>query len=745
MKKKILFIIVLTIVVSIIVKINIGAENRVINDKSKNKVKIRVAGDNNFAPYEFIDENGNYSGYNVDIMKAIESAMDVEIEVIPMKWEDAINALEKGEVDAIQGMSKTEERSSRYAFTHPTVINYHAIITLKDNDYINTIDDLKGKRVSYQKGDVQEERIEKLSNVILVPKSDQIEGIKALLEGEADAFIGNKITALYYLNDSKNSSKVKILEEPLGETAYGPVTLSKDNIAYSILNEGINRIKKSGEYDDIYKKWFGDRLLFSNLILRRFIDYAMIAAAVIVLILIFLYTWNTKLKNEVTKRTKELEIAYSEVKSQQDRIYTLAYYDSSTGLPNRINFSETLDKAIENLGEYEKLAVLYLDFDKFKYINDSLGHDIGDNILKIFGSMLQNLMTEIKQVARAGGDEFLILIIDSTKDAELEDKINRIIEKFSEPVIYGGIEIYLTASIGVANYPEGGEDSISLIKNAEIAMYEAKNMGRNSYFIYQDYIGRKGYHNLILLNELRQAVTNEEFVLYYQPKIDINTGNLVDVEALIRWNNPRKGLIYPNEFIPLAEEVGLIYPIGEWVIREACRQIRKWIDMGINPVPISVNISARQFMRHNFLDVISKILEEMCIDPKYLAIEITESIAISDIQYTLEVLCKLKKLGISVIMDDFGTGYSNLRYIGEMKIDELKIDRSFVKNIEKGEMNIAIISTIIELMKKFNISVTAEGVETKEQLNILKGLGCNKAQGYYFSKPIPADELEVML
>lgn len=515
MKKSILFIIILAIAALIVVQINNGAENKVKSDDGTNKVKIRVAGDKNFAPYEFIDELGNYTGFNVDIMKAIEDAMDIEIEFIPMKWENSVDALIKGEIDAIQGMSKTEERSGKYAFTQPTVINHHAIITLKDNDDINTINDLKGKRVSYQKGDVQEEKIKNLSNVFLIPKADQIEGIKAMLEGESDAFVGNKITALYFLDESRNSSNVKILEEPLEETAYGPVTLSKDSIAYSLLDEGISRIKKSGKYDDIYKKWFGDRLLFSNLILRRFIDYAIIATVVIALILVFLYTWNAKLKNEVLKRTKELEIAYSEVKSQQDRVYTLAYYDSSTGLPNRINFSETLDKAIENLKEDEKLAVLYLDFDKFKYINDSLGHDIGDKIIKIFGLMLQNLMAEIKLVARAGGDEFLILIMDAAKYVKLEDRINKIVEKFSEPAVYGGIEIYLTASIGVANYPDGGEDSVSLIKNAEIAMYEAKNMGGNSYFVYQDHIGKKGYHNLIFLNELRQAVINEEFVLHY--------------------------------------------------------------------------------------------------------------------------------------------------------------------------------------------------------------------------------------
>lgn len=746
MKKTIIpIIIILAIVGLFFVHINSGREMKLINTHSSNKLKIRVAGDNNFAPYEFIDERGNYSGFNVDIMKAIADVMDVEIELIPMTWSDAIDALTSGEVDAIQGMSKTEVRSSTYAFTQPTIINYHAIISLKDNEYINSIDDLEGKRVAYQKGDVQEERIEGLKDVFLVPMNDQIEAINALLEGKADAFIGNKITALYYLNDSKNSGRVKVLEEPLGETAYGPVTLTEDSVTYAILDQGIKIIKQSGQYDAIYKKWFGDRLLFSNLILRRFINYVVIIAAVILLVVLILYIWNAKLKSEVKKRTEELEIAYKELKNQQEKIYNLAYYDSSTGLPNRVNFSETLLRSIDNIGKDEKLAVLYLDFDKFKYINDSLGHDIGDKIIKLYGFKLQNLIEEIKLVARAGGADFLILIRNVARNANIEDKIDRIAEMFNEPVLYGGIEIYLTASIGVAVYPEGGEDNISLIKNAEVAMYEAKNMGGNSYFIYYDDIGIKGYKNLLILNELRQAVINEEFVLHYQPKIDIATGNVVDLEALIRWNNPRKGLVYPNEFISLAEEVGLIYPIGEWVIKEACRQNRKWLDMGINPVPISVNISSRQFQRHNFLDTVTSILAETGISSRYLGIEITESVAISDINYTLEVIKELKKLGVSVIMDDFGTGYSNLKYISEMQIDELKIDKSFIRDIEKNEMHKAITSTIIDLTRKFNIIVTAEGVESQEQLNILKGLECNKAQGYYFSKPVPARELELLL
>lgn len=257
--------------------------------------------------------------------------------------------------------------------------------------------------------------------------------------------------------------------------------------------------------------------------------------------------------------------------------------------------------------------------------------------------------------------------------------------------------------------------------------------------------GKREYENLTILNELRQAVTNDEFLLYYQPKIDIRSKEIVGMEALIRWDNPNRGLIFPDKFIPLSEETGLIFPIGEWVLREACLQNKKWIQMGYKPRRVSVNISARQFQYYNFLDIVSNILAETRLRPEYLGLEITETTAISDIEYTIDVLNKLKELGVFVIMDDFGTGYSSLSYLKEMNIDEIKIDRAFIWDIEKNEKNRAISRTIALLAKQFNILVTAEGVETKEQLDILEEIDCDIAQGYYFSKPIPAKEFEKLL
>lgn len=713
--------------------------------ENPNNIKLRIAGDSSLPPYEFLDENGEYKGFNVDIMRAIEETMGIEIELIPMRWTDALTALKEQKVDAIQGMSKIPSREDQYLFTQSTMVNSHAIFIRKGIDYISGIDDLAGSRISYQSGDINEDKIRDIPFAIMVSRFNQTDAIQALLDDEADAFIGNKATAIHHLYKTKKVDKVKIIGEPLEETAYGPATLVENREVYETLDKGIDEIKKSGRYENIYKKWFGDELSFGSITFKVYMKQIFFVILLLSLILGAFFIWNKKLQTEVSKRTKELEVANINLRNQQKEIYNLAYFDSITYLPNRLFFIEELQETLDGMREGERLAVLYLDLDRFKHINDTLGHDIGDDVLRLLGLRLGKLTSEKDLLARGGGDEYLLLLRNIEDEDEAINIANIIIEEFKRPFLVKGYELYLTTSVGVAVYPSGGRDSSTLIKNAEVALYSAKDMGGNSYFKYYREIGIREYDNHIILNELRQAVMNNEFVLYYQPKVDINGEEIIGMEALIRWNNPKRGLVFPDKFISLAEETGLIFPIGEWVIKEACRQNKEWIDIGYKPRRVSVNISARQFQYYNFLDIISAILEETRLPPENLGIEITETAAISDIKYTIFVINKLKELGVFVIMDDFGTGYSSLSYLKEMNVSELKIDRGFIWDIETNGKNRAISGTIILLAKQFDILVTAEGVETKEQLNILKDLGCDKAQGYYFSKPIPPEEFEKLL
>ena len=422
-----------------------------------------------------------------------------------------------------------------------------------------------------------------------------------------------------------------------------------------------------------------------------------------------------------------------------------AFHDALTGLANRSSFNRKLASAIEESRQTQsKLAVLFFDLDRFKTINDTLGHAVGDLLLQKVAKRLVNCIREGDTIARWGGDEFTILLphINSTEDVTAIAK--RIFKALHPPFVLENYHLHITTSIGIAVYPDRGTDSETLLKNADAALYKAKER-RNNYQYYDRSINSQGEKLFELENKLRYALEQQEFLLHYQPIIDITTGRIVKMKALLRWQNPALGLIAPNIFIPIAEDNGLIVPIGEWVLEQACQQNKYWQKIGLKPFKVSVNLSPRQFHEHNLTGKIVKILRKTGLQSSYLELEITETVTIQNENIAQKIFQKLKKMGVSLAMDDFGTGYSSLSYLKQFPFNTLKIDRSFVQNAFNSSEDRAIIRAIIDLGRDLNISVVAEGVETNESQVFLQNLGCRYMQGYYFSRPLTAEKATELL
>lgn len=428
----------------------------------------------------------------------------------------------------------------------------------------------------------------------------------------------------------------------------------------------------------------------------------------------------------------------------EKRVEYMAYHDELTGLINRRFYEQKLQEALrEAEANGSQMAILFLDMDRFKNVNDSMGHALGDELLRMLADRLRFCLEERHVIARLGGDEFTLLCRDVQGEQEVSEVADRIAQVLEESFKIKGCEFHMTASIGISMYPKDGKDSETLMRHADIAMYHAKNQG-GSYQYYRPGMNRKSHDSWLLERELRKGLEREEFMVYYQPQMDIATGKIIGAEALIRWIHPEKGFVSPGEFIPLAEEIGLIVPLGNWVLDEACRQNKLWQEAGLPPIKIGVNLSFRQFIQQDLARTVADTLERTRLDSSYLDLEITESMTM-EVERAMEVLAQLRSLGVSISMDDFGTGYSSLTHLTKFPIDKLKIDQSFVRNIIDGANDAAIAATIVTMAKNLKLKAIAEGVETDDQLQFLQRCGCDEIQGYWLSPPVPAEKFERLL
>ena len=442
-------------------------------------------------------------------------------------------------------------------------------------------------------------------------------------------------------------------------------------------------------------------------------------------------TYFIAIKQDITQR-----------KAAEKQVKFLAYYDALTGLPNRTLLQDRLTKALASARRQKcKVALLFLDLDGFKTINDSLGHSVGDLVLKQVAERLKKWAREQDTVARVGGDEFLIVLTAVKEVADAAVAAERLMNTMTAEFVVQGHSLGISCSVGISIFAEHGRDGETLIKNADAAMYCAKESGRNNFRFFTRDMNGQAVERLTLENSLRLALEKKELFLVYQPQIEIATGRIIGLEALLRWQHPELGLVPPDKFIRIAENSGLIMPIGEWVLRTACSQTRKWQDEGLPPVSVAVNVSAVQFRQAGFCELIGRVLWETGLAPQYLELELTESLLLSNADVMFSVLQELRAMGLKLAIDDFGTGYSSLSYLKQFPVGRLKIDRSFIRDIVVNPDDAAITTAIISMAKSLNLKVIAEGVEDEAQMSFLRERQCDEIQGYYFSKPLAVDKV----
>jgi diguanylate cyclase (GGDEF)-like protein len=458
---------------------------------------------------------------------------------------------------------------------------------------------------------------------------------------------------------------------------------------------------------------------------------------------------NEQLEERVQQRTAQLEREINQHRQTQEKLYQIAFYDSLTGLPNRTLFLELLQNSIQRSqqDEHYSFSVLFLDCDRFKLVNDSLGHQVGDQLLKQVAFRLQSCIRPVDTLARFGGDEFIV-ILEDLDDLDFTKMVaQRLIEKLKQPFRVKERDIFLGASLGLILDTKHYQSPETILRDAEMAMYRAKESGKACYQIFESEMHLLAQKHLQLETDFRLALQRQEFIVYYQPLFCFRTNRIKGFEALVRWNHPEKGLLSPMNFMPLAEETGLIVPLGLWVLREACYQLKTWQQQkfGQENLTMSVNLSVKQFAQEDLIENIEAIIAQSKIKTGTLTLEITETALMDNNSLAQDVISELRKLNISLSIDDFGTGYSSLSYLHQFPVEQLKIDRSFIQSMNRKTDNINIIETIITLAKNLKMQIVAEGIETQMQFNRLKNLECDFGQGYFFSKPLPSESIDALL
>jgi len=710
---------------------------------------LRICVDPKWKPFEWIDEKGYYRGMGADYLRYFTDALGFEkIELYKTNnWAESLSAIKSKKCDLLPMAGITPEREKFLDFSPVYYEAPYVIATKQDTTFIENIAQKLDKKYAVVRGSAIIDDLKRHYPSIKIVKVDDIlQGLNAVKSGEVYGFI-NVTTAIVYLIQKEGFTDIKIA----GKLPFGFRIAVATRDDKPMLHEIFSKVV--AHLQEVDKKLIESRWI--STIVEKRQDYTLVYQLLVLILLIviaFVYRHivlkraNDSLKQKIDDKTKELRELNKElenlVEKRTRQLEHQAFYDPLTELPNKALFQKKLEKSLENADKSKKkLALLFIDLDRFKQINDSLGHHVGDEVLRLVAQRLLLTIAINDTLSRLGGDEFTLIIENIENLDRVKKSAQKILDALSEPIEINGTSFYISPSIGISIYPEDG-DIVNLLKNADAAMYKAKDEGRNNYQFYSSEMTQEALDKVMLQGSLRQAIENDEFIVYYQPQVDAKAHKVVGLEALVRWVHPQDGIVSPADFIPLAEETGLIVDIDKIVMKKAMEQVALWHKKDMYHGTLSLNLAAKQLAKPTCLEFLQSRLQEYSFDPSWLELEVTES---DIMQHPTEAIAKLEKihsLGIRISIDDFGTGYSSLSYLKRFPIDKLKIDQSFVRDIPENEDDVAIVRAVIALGNSLGMSLIAEGVETQEQKEFLVENGCSKIQGYFYAKPMVAKELE---
>jgi len=691
-------------------------------------------------------------GIAIDMIRWVAEREGWQVTYVPDSFDNLVERLDKGDIDLLVGFAYSEERAKRFQFSQQSLIGNWGMVFRHAQAEINSLPDLKGKRVALMRSSTHSQALVELLaqfdapfTPVYVDTYPQV--LEAIVERRADAGAVNRVFAALHAHHP-DVVVTSIVFNPVFVHYASPKGASPALLAALDRHLAALKADPQSAYYDSLRHWLEATPA------KRFPNWLPWTAAAVGSLLVLALAIAGFLRHQVQRQTGELQRRADQLQSEieqreqaQEHLNQLAFFDGLTELPNREGFRIALNQSLTGMqGTNERLALLFIDIDRLKTVNDGLGHGAGDLLLKQIAIRLQSVLRAHDHLSRFGGDEFVVIVSEIGPSSDAELVATRLLQSLAMPIDIGSTQIYSSASIGIALYPDDASTMETLLKHADTAMYQAKEQGGNRYLFYHAQQTARVVERLTLDTRLRQALERDELLLHYQPIVELGSERIVAVEALLRWDDPDRGLVMPGAFISAAEDTGLIVPLGEWVLEAGCAQLRGWQKQGqAEGMTLAVNVSTRQFEGRRLVKSVEQALSRTGLAPEFLELEITENVMLIMNDEVRSSLDSLRGMGVRLSLDDFGTGYSSLGYLKQLPFHTLKIDQSFVRKIPGQPGDTQIVTTILALAKGLELEVVAEGIETQAQYDFLREHGCEFGQGYLMSRPQPADALAAML